>query len=212
MKDCVCGKPIDNSKTTNTHFWEEKYCSKYCRLFNENNMEKENRGEKLRLEGNPNWKNFTGFFDYPVIKTECVCCGNEVLLKKTKDANKPYCSKACLAKINKHPKSRKSIFVFTMLRILKHRSKYYEGGEMWLTSQKVNHFMQRHGYHPEKGAAKYVMLLRIWASRGALEVREAKHLTERGVMNTIKEYRFNPAHMNKPLGKVFYECAGVPFD
>jgi hypothetical protein len=56
------------------------------------------------------------------------------------------------------------------------------------------------------------MLMRIWASRGVLDTKDSSHHSERGTKLSIKEYRFKPSLLEMPLGKVFYEYAGVPFD
>jgi hypothetical protein len=210
MKSCLCGKEINAEATTNYVFWEEDYCSTYCRLFDERGLEKVNRGESLKEKGNPNWKNFTGFFDYPEIKSECVCCGKEVILSKTAEPSKPYCSRACHTKIHRHPKSRKSQFVFTMLRVMKHYTKKRSGGDEWICSSRMYSIMQRMGCHPEKNP--YAMLMRIWASRGVLDTKDSSHHSERGTKLSIKEYRFKPSLLEMPLGKVFYEYAGVTFD
>ena len=210
MKACICGNPINSEATTNPVFWEEDFCSTYCRLFDERGLEKVNRGELLKEKGNPNWKNFKGFFDYPEIQSECQCCGKEVVLSKTQEPSKPYCSRACHTKIHRHPKSRKSQFVFTMLRVMKHYAKTKKDGRQWVNSAEMYLLMQRMGCHPEKNP--YAMLMRIWASRGVLEQKDSSHHSETGNKLSIKEYRFKPSLLNEPLGKVFYEYAGASFD
>ncbi len=210
MRSCKCGKEIKPEAATNTRFWDMNYCSKYCREFDERGLEKVNRGEKLRGEGNKNWKNFTGFFDYPTISSECICCGSEVKLHKTQDHSKPYCSRSCLNKIHRMPKSRKSVFVFTMLRIMKHRYLNNEGEERWISGNMMFNLMQNMGGHPYKNG--YPMIMNIWAARGLLIKREQGYTTDRGASAKHNVFCFNPTYLEVPLGKAFYECAGAKWE
>jgi hypothetical protein len=210
MRSCLCGNEIKPDATTNILFWDEDYCSRYCREFDEKGLEMENRGERLKQEGNKNWKNFKGFMDYPKIASDCICCGKEITLTKTQQSHKLYCGRACHSKIHRMPKARKSVFVFTMLRILKHRYLNYQGSEQWISGNAMYALMQKAGSHPYKNG--YPNLMRIWASRGLLEMKSHDYYNDEGQKRTQNIFRFNPDYLDKPLGKAYYQCAGVPFD
>jgi hypothetical protein len=210
MKTCICGNEVKPEVVTTLCFWEENYCSIYCRLYDERGLEKVNRGEVLKETGSKHYKNFKSFWDYPLIPSECITCGEELLLSKTKEPSKPYCSHKCSTKIHRNPKVRKAIFVFTMLRIMRHRHLYYEGEQQWVSGNNMYAIMQRMGGHPQKNP--YSMTMRIWAKRGLLIEREGEYRDERGSKRPQKQYKFNPAFLEVPLGKAFYEVAGAKWE
>jgi len=210
MRSCVCGTNINENSANNFRFWDENYCSRYCREYDEQGLEKVNRADVLKERGSKHYKNFSGMWDYPVIKSDCICCGKEIELMKTKDADRPYCSRTCHSRIHRMPKARKSQFVFTMLRIMKHRYLNYEGSEQWLSGSAMYNIMQRMGGHPFRNG--YPMLMKIWAGRGLLLKRDSNYRNEDGMSRKEIIYCFNPAHLDKPLGKAFYECAGATWE
>ena len=207
MKTCICGNSVKPESSTTLCFWEEDYCSMYCRLYDERDLEKVNRADVLEATGSKHYKNFSGMWDYPKISSECVTCNKEVVLSKTQYHSKPYCSPKCSSKIHRNPKVRKAIFPFTMLRIMRHRHRYYTGEQQWLSGNNMYNIMQRMGGHPHKNP--YSMLMRIWAKRGLLLEKDALHIDERGSKRPQKQYKFNPAFLEVPLGKAFYEVAGA---
>ena len=207
MNKCVCGNKINVNSIKNRTFWDEEYCSNYCRIFDERNMKKVNRAETVKAKGSKHYKNFSGFWDYPIIESECQCCGNKIELSKTESPSKIFCSKECINLIKSHPKSKKSHMVFTMFRVMRHWVQYKQEDEQWLNSNSLFYIMQRMGTHPRKNP--YAFLLKIWASRGVLEMRDSNYRNERGVTLKIKEYRFNKKHLDVPLGKLFYQSVGL---
>lgn len=211
MRSCTCGKPIKSESATNVRFWDEEYCSRYCREYDERGLEMVNRADMLKEKGSKHYKNFSGIWSYPSIKAKCICCGEEtVTLTKTNDQDKPYCSRTCHNRIHRMPKARKSQIVFTMLRVMKHRYLNYEGSEQWLSGSAMYNIMQKMGGHPFKNG--YPMIMKIWAGRGLLLKRDSNYRNEEGQSRKEVIYCFNPAHLDKPLGKAFYECAGVSWE
>ena len=94
-----------------------------------------------------------------------------------------------------------------MLRVMKYYAKYKQEEEQWLNSNSLFYIMQRMGTHPRKNP--YGSLLKLWATRGVLQMRDSNYRNERGIKLRIKEYRFNEKYLDVPLGKVFYESVGL---
>lgn len=203
MATCKCGRSITPNSNA-ASFCEEQYCSKYCRLFDERNMEMENRADKLKESGSKFHKNFSGFWDYPEIKDECLCCGGEVILRYNDcDCDRRYCSRECSRKILTSKKVRKSAKVFPMLYFLRHE-RLHGGNDGWVTNERIMEVMQRKNNQSGKSAV-WPSILRLWISRGWVEKRQ-----EYRGGRYISEYRMRKEIIESPtpLGQQYLMAAG----
>jgi len=204
MATCKCGRAITYVDTAS--FCEEHYCSKYCRLFDERNIERVNRGEKLKEKGSKFHKNFSGFWDYPEIKDECLCCGGEVILRYNEsDCDRRYCSRKCSRRILTTKKVRKSAKVFPMLYFLKHE-RLYGSNDGWVTNERIMEVMQRKNNQSGKMGV-WPSILRLWISRGWIE---KKRRYVGGLKDYSSEYRMRMEIVESPipLGKQYLIAAG----
>lgn len=183
---CKCGSKI-TPYLNPTIFYEDEYCSIYCRKYYTENL------DLVIKSDNKHHKNH---FVKPEIITNCIGCGDEIKLKSdNKKQNRIFCSLSCSRKVKANPKIRKPIMEFSMLRLLKHKR---ELNDDFIFYDELVSVMQRMKSMPSK--TPYNNRLRKWVSYGLIEKINIDKKTG---------YRFNVKYINTPLGKLFYELAGV---
>lgn len=200
--DCICGNPILKSHIHNQAavFFEEDYCSRYCREFDLRGLEKVDKSTISGYEGHKNQ------MSYPSIFVDCDVCGEPAEMKKgaggSKGNNRIFCSNECYGQIKTFPKVRKSLMVYSMLRLLRHVREYGQN-DGWLTSNDINTMMQKRFVSAKN---PWPMILRRWTANGMIEKRSISHLVH-GKSQMITEYRLAEQHMTGPLGKHYMEAA-----
>jgi len=198
LQNCECGSPIFQSHY-NGNFYETDYCSTYCREFFTQGLKKVPVSDS---------KHHINHLKFPVIKSKCICCDGEMLIKPQKSdrgRTQRYCGQECLQKIRRAD-CRRSTLVFNMLCMLKHRRRFniYDG---WMSADDIMSIMSKMKSHPAKNI--YPSLLRVWVARGVIEMKE--RVWANGKHNP-SEYRLSDAAMSRPLGEVFLEGIGKKFN
>ena len=181
---CYCDRKI-NPNAPNASFFEEEYCSDYCRRYEAQGLEKINGAEKYDK------KQYSGFNWMPVITIPCEMCETPMELRyEYERANRQFCSLDCHRKMKTTRK--KAQINYAMLRLLRHRRNHCDSG--WITAEEMNRYMRYCKY--TKGSPRQIAnLLRKWISRGVVD-SEGK---------TQKQYRLKSEYLTGPLAKYYYE-------
>ena len=176
-KDCpVCSRPVKcDTPQKGDVAWEEHYCSKYCRLFDEKGL------EKVPFAGDcPHHNNK---LRWPVIPIKCEMCGEDLgLIHDIEKSNQAYCSKKCWNEVKKSQK-RGIHRTLNMLHLLQHRRKYH--GEGWLAPAEISERCGRKGQMCSPTSVGLCM--KRWREAGIV------HARIRGGSQNGYEYRFRPA-------------------
>ena len=105
-------KPFKAKGGRGTITYESTYCSRYCREYDERNMEKEPISDS---------KHHKGIFGFPPIEVPCEMCSGTVTLKRTnyESASRHFCSTDCFNKL-KSAKGRKVYVIWRVLSTMRH--------------------------------------------------------------------------------------------
>ena len=186
---CQCGAKI-NPFANPPIFFEDDYCSIYCREYYTGNY------DEIGLVPKSDNKHHKNHLVKPTIVNSCVGCGDDVNLKpNVKKQNRIFCSLACSHKVKANPKITKPLMEFAMLRLLKHKRGL---GDDFLFHDELVSIMRRLRSMPSK--SPYRNRLRKWVAQGVIEKK---------VIDRQTGYRFNKKYINEPLGKLFYRIMGV---
>ena len=154
--------------------YEESYCSKYCRLYDERKL------EWVAYDTDcPNHKNK---LKWPRIPIKCEMCEGEIhLLHDIEKSNRAYCSTSCWNKL-KSSQKRGITRTLTMLSLLEHRKKHY--GNAWFSPSGISEICGRKKQMCSPTTVGLTM--KRWREAGIVEAR----LT--GGSQHGHEYRFFP--------------------
>ena len=186
MQECYCGRTI-NLNGRNPSFFDEEYCSDYCRRFKEQGLKILN-GEDVHGKSQ-----LRGFTWRPKIEVKCEMCEETFELRyELESANRQFCSRDCHNKL-KTTRKRKSEINYNLLRLLRHRRKYHNNG--WVTAEVIDSYMTNR--KDVKGSVQqWGRLLRKWISRGVVETK---------IDSKVMEYRLNKKYTVGPLAKHYHE-------
>jgi hypothetical protein len=139
--------------------WEETYCSKYCRLYDEKGL------KMVPFDGDCVHHN--GKLRWPRIPIECDMCGTEtLLLHDVEKANRAYCSTKCWNNL-KSCQKRGIHRTMNMLHFLEHRKKYDRNG--WVSPSSIS---ERCGRKGQMCSPTTVGLsLKRWREAGIVEAK-----------------------------------------
>ena len=186
MRKCSCGREID-PYALSASFFEEDYCSEYCRVFDQKGLKIVNGEEKYGKA------QFKGFNWWPVIEINCEMCEKSTELRYDwENANRQFCSRACFNKM-KMVKKRRSQMHYAALRLLRHRHRHCVDG--WISAATMCEIMNRRRDFTGN-PRRWGNMMTKWVKRGIVESR-SEH---------PREYRLKNEYLNVPLAKLFYEC------
>ena len=174
-KSCpVCSRPIKYmSPQKGDLAYEETYCSKYCRLFDAQNL------ELVPFDGGSPYHN--GQKRWPRITINCEMCDNEtMLIWDIEKNNRSYCSTKCWNDL-KTSQKRGIHLTINMLSLLHHRRKYH--GQGWMSPIDIAEICGRKGQMCSPTSVGLHM--KRWRKAGIIESRL------RGGSQHGHEYRFN---------------------
>jgi len=183
-----CGRPIRaDNPSKGDRIYEEIYCSHYCRLFDEQGLERLPRLNKYH----------SGRFRWPDIHIPCEMCAEPtLLLHDIEKSNRQFCSNACYHKL-KAGKKRSMELGHLILSIIKHRATYFPTTP-WLTGKRIAQYMaatERFRINSYRVSA----VMKRWVASGIVE-----HID--------KEYRFDLKKLDKiPLAKFMYDWVTMPY-
>jgi len=171
----VCSRPVKHlSPQKGDMVWEETYCSKYCRLFDEQGL------EMVPFDGGS--VHHKNKLRWPRIPITCEMCDAEMLLvHDIEKSNTRYCSQDCWNKLKKCQK-RWIQRTVNMLNFLYHRRNYH--GEGWVSPSAISERCGRKGQMCSPTAAGLSM--KRWREAGIVEAKLI------GGSQHGHEYRFIP--------------------
>ena len=172
----VCSRPIKcHAPQKGDMAWEENYCSKYCRLYDEKGL------NMVPFDSDcPNHKNK---LRWPRIPISCQMCDNDLLLvHDIEKSNQAYCSKKCWNTL-KSSQKRGIQRTINMLHFLEHRRKYHSNG--WSSPSEISDKCGRKGNMCSPTTVGLSM--KRWREAGIV------HARLRGGSQNGHEYRFRPA-------------------
>jgi len=154
--------------------WEETYCSKYCRLYSEQGL------EKVPFEGG--FARHSGQKRWPRIAIPCEMCDKEIMLVfDIEKRNRAFCSRKCWNNL-KSCQKRGIQKTLNMLSFLYHRKMYYS--DAWLSPSVIAERSGRKGIMCSPTTVGLSM--KRWRKAGIIESR-LKGGSQHG-----HEYRFIP--------------------
>tara|TARA_R110002012_G_scaffold319529_1_gene540521 strand:- start:17477 stop:18067 length:591 start_codon:yes stop_codon:yes gene_type:complete len=191
MPSCgCCGKRVNlHFSSKNTSFYDNEYCSPYCREFVEGKHEMVNGWDKTGL------KNMSGIEWWPKLKFNCEVCGKEYHTKK--NGSLFFCSLECALDLNRKSNIKKAKSLFATFKMMQHQRKYREG-DGWMSGKAIYEKMKNRG---DVSYNSFPSAFRVWKSYGLIEVRSANI---EGVR--MNEYRIAERFMSEPIGKFMIEC------
>ena len=188
-KSCpVCDRAIRaENPSKGDSVYEEHYCSHYCRLFEEQGLEKIPRLNKYH----------TGRFSWPEIHIPCEMCSKPTLLShEIERGNRKFCSMKC-HHLLKSAKKRRMEIGHLLLCILRHRATYFSQKESWMGANLIAEYMGR--TTRKINSQRVSSMLKRWIASGLVESKNG-------------EYRFNLKKLGKtPLGKALYDWLTLPY-
>lgn len=190
MKSCPitqCGRPIRaNNPSKGDRIYEEVYCSHYCRLFDEQGLEKIQRLNKYH----------SGMSRWPEIHIPCEMCAEPtLLLHHMEKSNRQFCSTTC-HHLLKSGKKRHMDIGHLLLSILKHRATY-SPATSWMKAELIARYMGR--TTRQMTSHRVSSILKRWVASGIVE-------------HSDKEYRFDLQRLDKiPLAKFMYDWVTMPY-
>ena len=184
MQKCFCGRKI-NPNADQASFFEEGYCSDYCRRFKEQGLTKINGKEKYGKD------QFSGFNWMPIIMIPCEMCETPVELRYDYEgANRQFCSLSCHRKMK--TTRRKAQTNYAILRLLRHRRNHCGSG--WMSAEEISRYMSNR--KDAKGSPRQMAtMLRKWIGRGVVETIDGRK----------REYRLKTEYLTGPLAKFYHE-------
>jgi len=184
MQNCYCERKI-NPNAPSASFFEEEYCSDYCRRYKAQGLKKINGQEKYGKS------QFSGFNWMPVIMIPCEMCELPVELRyEFEGANRQFCSLACHRKMK--TTRTKSQIHYAILTLLRHKRNHCDNG--WMSAEEINRYMRYRKF--TKGSPRQIgSLLRKWISRGVVEING----------DVKRQYRLMTEYLTGPLAKYYHE-------
>lgn len=184
----VCSRPIKSMNPQKGDLaYEDTYCSKYCRLFEAQNL------ELVPFDGDcPHHNNK---LRWPRIPINCEMCGKDmVLLHDVEKFNRTYCSTKCWNDL-KSSQKRGIHRTVNMLSLLQHRRNHH--GEGWMSPSAIAERCGRKGQMCSPTSVGLTM--KRWRKAGII------HARLRGGSQHGHEYRFRPAGLKgMTLAKFIY--------
>ncbi len=184
MQNCYCGRKI-NPNGPSASFFEEEYCSDYCRRYEAQGLKKINGEEKYGKS------QFSGFNWMPIIMIPCEMCESPVELRyELEGANRQFCSMKCHKKMA--TTRRKAQITYAILRLLRHNRNNRGAG--WMSAEEISRNMKNRsgGRHTSRQMSS---ILTKWISRGVVEITHDKK----------RQYRLKTAYLTGPLAKYYHE-------
>ena len=184
MQNCHCERKI-NPNAPQASFFEEGFCSNYCRRFKAQGLKIINGAEKYGKS------QFSGFNWMPVIMIPCEMCESPVELRyELEGANRQFCSKACHRKMK--TTRRKAQTNYAILRLLRHRRNHCDSG--WISAEEISRYMKNRidGKHTSRQMGS---ILTKWVSRGVVEINDDRK----------RQYRLKTQYLTGPLAKYYHE-------
>ena len=171
----VCARPIKClAPQKGDMAWEETYCSKYCRLFEEKGLE--------MVAFDSDFVGHKGQLRWPRITINCEMCDKEMsLVHDIERSNKTYCSRKCWNNL-KSCQKRGIHRTLNMLHLLVHRRKHH--GQGWLNPAEISERCGRKGQMCSPTSVGLCM--KRWREAGIVEARL------RGGSQHGHQYRFIP--------------------
>ena len=168
---------------------EPKFCSRYCRLYDEQGLKMINGAE---VQGN---SQYSGFNYWPKISCNCDMCGKEFKIgANAEHNNQVFCSKKCHNAVK--TSKRRAMREYLVLRILRtlgwHNGKEHDG---WMVGIEIAKKMNRWGYKANGTTAGQI--LRKWVSRGVVEQQPNS--------TSGSNYRLAPKHRESPIGNLVWQ-------
>ena len=183
----VCDREIRaENPSKGDSIYEEQYCSHYCRLFEEQGLEKIPRLNKYH----------TGMFRWPEIHIPCEMCAKPTLLSyEIERGNRKFCSIKC-HHLLKSAKKRHMELGHLLLSILKHRATYFPK-KSWMGSNLIAEYLAR--TTRQINSQRVTSMLKRWIACGLVDSKN-------------REYRFNLKKLGKtPLAKAMYDWVTLPY-
>lgn len=173
-KSCpVCSRKINVTKSLKGDLaYEDTYCSRYCRKFEERKL------EKVPFDGGN--KHHKNKLRWPEILTPCLMCDKPTkLVISVECRNRAYCSKSCWNKL-KSCQKRGLHRTMNILSLLEHKRLYH--GDDWMNPSTISEICGGHGIRCSPTTVG--LTLKRWRTAGIVDEHSS------GLTNTYK-YRFN---------------------
>lgn len=139
--------------------YEENYCSKYCRLYDEQNLK--------WVAYDTTCANHKGKLKWPSIPISCAMCNGEIhLLHDIEKSNRSYCSIDCWNKL-KSSQKRGIHRTLNMLSLLQHRRKHHR--DAWMAPADISERCGRKGQMCSPTSVGLTM--KRWITSGIIESR-----------------------------------------
>jgi hypothetical protein len=163
------------------------YCSRYCKLFDRNNLKMINGAEK---HGN---KQYEGFNYWPQITVSCDTCSSDVILTHSKEGDdRAFCSRACHIKVKTCRKN--ALKDYNILKILREHPDGLPSDELSYMVGTTNQY--------RTNPSKIASMLKFWVAKGVVSKKLSKGSTGKTIYSLSKTY------LNKPLGKTVVDYKG----
>ena len=177
----VCERKLMGHNKGTTILYGSNYCSKYCKIFDTDNLQMINAAEKHGK------KQLRGFNYWPKITLSCDVCNEDVTLSHAQGTDdKLFCSRECNFKLKTCRKN--AMKDYTILRILREQP-------CGLDTEEVSYILgSMHNYRTKP--LKITHTLRKWVSKGIV-VKENPQ-KKGGVII----YRISSEHLGQPLGAI----------
>ena len=191
MKPCPvaeCGRPIKaDNPSKGDRIYEETYCSHYCRIFDEQGLERIPRLNKYH----------SGRFRWPEIHIPCEMCAEPTLIiHDIEKSNRQFCSNTCYHKL-KSGKKRSMELGHLLLSILKHRATYSPKNP-WMTGKSIAEYMvaiERFRINSYRVSS----VMKRWVASGIVEHDDT-------------QYRFDLKKLGEtPLAQFMYDWVTMPY-
>ncbi len=182
----VCDREIMAHNKGNTII-HGVYCSRYCKLFDRNNLKMINGAEK---HGN---KQYEGFNYWPQITVSCDTCSSDVILTHSKEGDdRAFCSRACHIKVKTCRKN--ALKDYNILKILREHPDGLPSDELSYMVGTTNQY--------RTNPSKIASMLKFWVAKGVVSKKLSKGSTGKTIYSLSKTY------LNKPLGKTVVDYKG----
>jgi len=163
------------------------YCSRYCKLFDRDNLKMINGAEK---HGNPKYK---GFNYWPKITVSCDTCSKDLSINHSIEGDdRTFCSQDCYRQVNTC--RRAALKDYNLLKILREHPDGLPSDELAYMIGTINGF--------RTNPKKITSLLKFWVAKKVV----IKSLTQKTTGRTI--YSLATSYHNKPLGKAIIDFRG----
>jgi|TARA_R110002074_G_scaffold241190_3_gene412961 hypothetical protein len=139
--------------------WEETYCSRYCRAFDDKKL------KMVPFESNNKHQN--NKLRWPKIELTCQMCDNTIILMNSLEkANRGYCSIACWSAL-KGSQNRGFHRILTMLSFLHHQELY--DSDYWYSPSEISERCSNHGIRCSPTTVG--LTLKRWKAAGIISIK-----------------------------------------